>query len=184
MTSPQTELREKLAELEHQQWAHWETYRDARLSALDDLDEDNENSKETIKQLTKWKILRKTEYKDLTENEKESDRKWVDKVLAIVNDQHHFEMEQLLTRISKLKLDTPVTNKGEGWNDAILSIIEIIGEEYLAKKEDKRKVVILDNNPLSIACYMEEHPEFSFEEKEGEKMLRCCPQNNKEEQVR
>jgi hypothetical protein len=26
------------------------------------------------------------------------------------------------------------------------------------------EVIILDNNPLSIACYMEEHPEVSFEE--------------------
>ena len=47
--------------------------------------------------------------------------------------------------------------------------LEELRKKYLAKKEDKPKVVILDNNPLSIACYMEEHPEFSFEEKEGEK---------------
>jgi len=27
--------------------------------------------------------------------------------------------------------------------------------------EKKTKVVILDNNPLSIACYLDEHPEMA-----------------------
>ena len=35
-------------------------------------------------------------------------------------------------------------------------------ENFLKSKKNKKpKVVILDNNELSIACYMEDHPEFA-----------------------
>ena len=59
------ELREKLADLEHQQWAHWTKY------MLDNLTPEN---------IARWKKQIETDYKDLTEKEKESDRVWADKV--------------------------------------------------------------------------------------------------------
>jgi hypothetical protein len=37
-------------------------------------------------------------------------------------------------------------------------------QQKVKEKPKKAKVIILDDNPLSIACYMEEHPEVSFEE--------------------
>jgi len=41
----------------------------------------------------------------------------------------------------------------------VLSSISRLFNKLLGKKE-KPKVIILDNNPLSISSYMEEHPEF------------------------
>ena len=63
------ELREKLAELEHKQWAHWTEYMLANMSS--------ENQKRWFKQV-------KLSYQDLSEKEKDSDREWADKVLSIV----------------------------------------------------------------------------------------------------
>ncbi len=60
---------EKLADLEHKQWAHWTTY------MLDNL---------TDKNIATWKQQIKTPYSGLSEKEKESDREWARKVLSIL----------------------------------------------------------------------------------------------------
>lgn len=62
--------REKLAELEHIQWAHWTKY------MLDNLTPENRE---------RWKQQVKTMYKDLSEKEKDADRKWADKVIDIID---------------------------------------------------------------------------------------------------
>ena len=62
MTSPQTEVREKLAELEHRQWLHWEQYREYKKQ--------NTGIKEWVKQEQNWFKLRNTDYQKLTEVEK------------------------------------------------------------------------------------------------------------------
>jgi len=59
-------FREKLAELEHIQWAHWTEY------MLDNMTPEN---------IDRWRNQIKTAYKDLSEKEKDSDRKWSDLVL-------------------------------------------------------------------------------------------------------
>ena len=63
------ELREKLASLEHGQWAHWTEY---ILSHL------------TPENIQRWKHQLLTSYEFLTEREKDSDRVWADKVLSIL----------------------------------------------------------------------------------------------------
>lgn len=68
MISKQT--REQLAELEHQQWAHWTEY------MLNNLTPEN---------IKRWKEQIKTPYSMLTEKEKDSDRDWADKVIKIIN---------------------------------------------------------------------------------------------------
>ena len=60
---------EKLAALEHEQWAHWTRY------MLDNLTPEN---------IERWKRQIETPYSDLTENEKESDRNWARRVLDIL----------------------------------------------------------------------------------------------------
>lgn len=60
------ELIEELADLEHRQWTHWTRY------MLDNLTDEN---------LERWKIQCQTDYKDLTEKEKDSDRVWANKVI-------------------------------------------------------------------------------------------------------
>jgi hypothetical protein len=60
---------EALAKLEHEQWVHWVDYMMENYTA---------------KNLAKWKIQVKTPYSALTEKEKESDRRWVKKVLEVL----------------------------------------------------------------------------------------------------
>jgi hypothetical protein len=62
-------LREQLAALEHEQWAHWTRY------LLDHLTPEN---------VERWRRQCETPYDQLTEAEKESDRVWADRVLAIM----------------------------------------------------------------------------------------------------
>ncbi len=58
-------LRERLAELEHEQWAHWTKHMLGNL---------------TPENIQRWKMQAETHYTALTEKEKESDRVWGDKV--------------------------------------------------------------------------------------------------------
>jgi len=64
------ELLEKLAALEHEQWAHWTEY------MLANMTEEN---------VERWKRQIKTAYVDLSEKEKESDREWARRVLEIID---------------------------------------------------------------------------------------------------
>jgi hypothetical protein len=61
---------ETLAALEHEQWAHWTSY------MLDNL---------TPVNIARWRKQAQTSYPDLTESEKESDRKWARIVLSALN---------------------------------------------------------------------------------------------------
>ena len=61
---------EELAELEHEQWAHWTEY---MLENLTDED------------IKRWERQIETSYSELTEKEKDGDREWAEKVLKIVN---------------------------------------------------------------------------------------------------
>ncbi len=61
-------LREKMAELEHEQWAHWTRY------MLDNLTDEN---------IERWRRQIDTPYSVLTDKEKESDREWADKALEV-----------------------------------------------------------------------------------------------------
>jgi hypothetical protein len=62
-------IREKLAKLEHQQWAHWTRY------MLDNLTPEN---------IERWLRQVDMPYDALSHEEKESDRRWADKVLEIL----------------------------------------------------------------------------------------------------
>ncbi len=71
------ELREKLAELEHEQWKSWTDSVIETLSKGNIFDELNDL-------IGKWKKNFKP-YCDLSEEEKDKDREWADKVLKIVS---------------------------------------------------------------------------------------------------
>jgi hypothetical protein len=64
-------LRERMASLEHEQWAHWTSY------MLDNLTPEN---------IKRWKQQIKTSYSDLSDKEKESDREWADKGIKCIRD--------------------------------------------------------------------------------------------------
>jgi len=63
------ELIEELSDLEHEQWISMTKY------LL------NNNTKDNHK---RWEKQIKTDYKDLTEKEKDSDREWAEKVIKIL----------------------------------------------------------------------------------------------------
>jgi len=69
------DIREILANVEHQQWAHWTKY------MLDNLTEEN---------ITRWKKQIETDYSELTEKEKDSDRVWADRVMKTITI-HNYE---------------------------------------------------------------------------------------------
>lgn len=62
------DLREQLAALEHDQWAAWTRWQ---------IDHS------TPEMVTRWGRQMATPYDRLTEKEKDSDREWADKVLAV-----------------------------------------------------------------------------------------------------
>jgi len=63
-------LFEKLAELEHEQWAHWTKY------MLNNLTPEN---------IERWKKQAETNYFDLSGEEKEADRVWVRKAFSLIS---------------------------------------------------------------------------------------------------
>jgi len=67
---PDYKFYENLAELEHEQWAHWTRY------MLNNLTEEN---------ISRWKKQIETPYNMLSEEEKESDRTWARKVIFLWN---------------------------------------------------------------------------------------------------
>jgi hypothetical protein len=89
------ETREQVAALEHEQWAHWTRYMLKELKPLLNLAcrFDLLLTVETLSEadaidralgaLQRWKRQIETPYAELTEREKESDREWADKVLAV-----------------------------------------------------------------------------------------------------
>lgn len=60
---------ERLATLEHEQWAHWTRY------MIDHLTPEN---------IERWRRQCATPYAELTEKERESDREWARKALAVM----------------------------------------------------------------------------------------------------
>jgi len=74
-----TKMLEKSAALEHEQWAHWTHY----MLTLLCKDHPELNKDENV---LRWSRQINVEYKDLTEKEKESDREWARKSIAIYAD--------------------------------------------------------------------------------------------------
>lgn len=67
------ELREMLAELAHEQWSGWMKYMIGRLEGPDPK-----------VWLDRWRRQMETSYANLSEEEKESDRREADRVLEII----------------------------------------------------------------------------------------------------
>ena len=63
-----SELIERLAAHEHEQWAHWTRY------MLDNLTEEN---------IARWRQQIDMDYHELSEHEKESDREWARKAIKV-----------------------------------------------------------------------------------------------------
>lgn len=80
MDNKTKKLREELADYAHQAWSHWMKYLFKKSSESEDgvviIPDDL---------VLRWKRQIETQYNDLTEKEKESDRKEADKMLSIIS---------------------------------------------------------------------------------------------------
>ncbi len=80
---------EQLAELEHDQWSHWMRYLFSKCFEQKKLGNNyiyNKTGNLIIPEelVKRWKRQMKTEHKDLSEKEKESDRVWAKKVIKLL----------------------------------------------------------------------------------------------------
>jgi len=78
---------EELAELEHKQWTHWTLY------FLENQSDENRE---------RWKVQSFTDYENLTEKEKDSDRIWAKQVLKLIK-KKWIPLEELREVIKELK---------------------------------------------------------------------------------
>lgn len=78
------QLREHLADVQHQIWSHWMNY----LFNCCVLNEDGSMTIPADK-VSRWQRQMITPYSQLTEKERESDRHQADKVIAVVNDNNY-----------------------------------------------------------------------------------------------
>ena len=80
------EIIEKLAEIEHTRWANWQRWMHTKFIEYKDV----KNSKEVVclerEWVNRWDNQIQTNYKDLSEKEKDSDREQVYRYLPIVQD--------------------------------------------------------------------------------------------------
>lgn len=78
------QLREHLADVQHQIWSHWMKY----LFNCCVLNEDGSMTIPADK-VSRWQRQMITPYSQLTEKERESDRHQADKVIAVVNNNNY-----------------------------------------------------------------------------------------------
>jgi hypothetical protein len=99
-------LREKLAALEHDQWAHWSkhllNFLGLTTEWVDGTVEARFGAKHGDRVDTWWTQI-ETPYDQLSEIEKDSDREWADKVLEVVNEHLRYEQEMLIHRIMRYR---------------------------------------------------------------------------------
>jgi hypothetical protein len=74
-----SELRDKLADIEHAQWAHWTKY------MLDNLTDEN---------IARWYGQIVTPFDQLSAKEQTSDYVWADRVLAILHNMNLIDMDE------------------------------------------------------------------------------------------
>ena len=102
-------LLEDLAELEHQQWAHWTKYMLDRLDELGDKVDDKGKLGavfDYVEQELNWRRQITTPYSELTEKEKDSDRSWASKSLEITAKQLDAILEEMEKKANFFYNDT------------------------------------------------------------------------------
>lgn len=83
-TAAYEHLREDLAALEHNQWALWTRYMLAALQPLMMPVPCDDTSALAMRRLEGWQRQVDTPYAELSEDEKDKDREWADRVLHLL----------------------------------------------------------------------------------------------------
>lgn len=137
-------LREKLADIEHQRWSDWmEFVIDSSIISGDDNIGIRTIGVET-KRFDRWKEQMETDYDDLTEKEKDSDREQVDRYFPLLKEFLSSQLEEIKKEIEELKFDEEIQNDGGikyneaknssnaliqfGYNQALQEIKEVINK--------------------------------------------------------
>lgn len=119
-----SDLREKLAELEHDQWMHWSQYVAENYDIPEELEEKwGEN----------WE-----DYDNLSEEMKDKDRKWADKVLDILDE----EFEELSDEEAWYVVENLMWTYRETKDEDIEEILDKISDNW--KSADSGKDVELN----------------------------------------
>ena len=79
-----TKLREQLADIEHQRWADWQKYMHSKCFQA--MHDGKEYMWFPVELFDGWQKQINTEYKDLSEKEKESDRDQVRRYLPLLEE--------------------------------------------------------------------------------------------------
>ena len=95
-------MREKFAELCHDQWSRWMDYLFSKCYETQIEPTLQEPDGEKVFVIPKWAVDRwtrqmKTKYENLPEDEKESDRKEADRFLALIEQNQHSAQQRLYT---------------------------------------------------------------------------------------
>lgn len=84
------EMREKLAEFEHERWTNWMNYQSSHATLTSE--ERHPASGELYTE--RWERLAKTPYSELTEQERQSDREIADWIIGILQEKSDEERQQ------------------------------------------------------------------------------------------
>jgi hypothetical protein len=120
------EIVEILAEKEHDRWAHWQKYMHERV--YDSYESINPHLKVIpTEDFNRWERQIKTQYSELSEKEKESDRNQVRKYLPIIEqaltDYHNHIVEEVN---KKVDLDDRGGEYLMGYNSAISDVQQFL----------------------------------------------------------
>ncbi len=94
---------EKGADLEHKRWARWQNYIMTKLFRIASRSEKRITLTVPIKYWKKWKREIKSPYAELSEEEKESDRKQTRAYLPVIRKEKIIFVKKIIETVGKLK---------------------------------------------------------------------------------
>ena len=120
--SKEEELMEVLADIEHRRWGDWQRY-------LHQISEHNDDGTITItlENVRRWSRQFNTDYKDLSEREKQSDRDQVMRYLPLLSTAIK---EAIENHWSNIEIEKDGLNSG---NVSLLNSLEYLHLNYLTK---------------------------------------------------
>ena len=122
---------EKGADLEHRRWAGWQNYMHSKMIHIPLLPREFTVEKGMLLPdhlYHRWERQIITDYKDLSEQEKESDRKEVRKYVPLLKEMRIKELEALVEIIEKRKSNNPTYVCYSDVNRALDDIVQTIQE--------------------------------------------------------
>ena len=103
------ELKEKLADIEHQRWADWQKYLHSKCSKRNIHDDDKSKYDLVIYQedVEHWEKQINTDYSELSEKEKDSDREQVERYFPFIQEALKQQREEIKEMIGKIEMLEP-----------------------------------------------------------------------------